>query len=230
MHHCHLSLVVKNMEWNIHQAGVLTCPGEKQLTLHRFWVLKNPTAPSTSEMSSAIYLCFLSGSAQFFLFTLLFFVSLLISYLWRAQWWGIFQLSCLQFELEHTWPGESKDCTCTRGRGTACSIGTRMIDSSQTRPLALIGCVDPGAGRFLQITKGWSHRQLTCILHYCQIKMTILANVTKKRQLQTTTLFKKIILVVIIIIMMLIYWMYTHNTHSVPVRQMSLFGLAESWR
>ena len=95
MHHCHLSLVVKNMEWNIHQAGVLTCPGEKQLTLHRFWVLKNPTAPSTSEMSSAIYLCFLSGSAQFFLFTLLFFVSLLISYLWRAQTVGNFSAQLL---------------------------------------------------------------------------------------------------------------------------------------
>ena len=38
--------------------------------------------------------CFLSGSVQFFLYTLLFFVSLLISYLWRGQHWGIFQYCC----------------------------------------------------------------------------------------------------------------------------------------
>ena len=47
----------------------------------------------------------------------------------------------------------------------------RVIDTSQTHPLALIGCVDTGAvDSSNQITAaGWSHRQLTCILFYCQI-------------------------------------------------------------
>ena len=64
---------------------------------------------------------------------------------------------CLQFglELEHIWPGKSRHCTCTGkghcsegavwGRVAASSICTRMIDTSQTHPLALIGCVDLGA-------------------------------------------------------------------------------------
>ena len=56
----------------------------------------------------------------------------------------------------------------------------RLIDTSQTRPLALIGCVDPERWILAnQITAtGWSHRQLTCI--YCQNIMTILTNITKK--------------------------------------------------
>ena len=41
----------KNTEWNIYKAGVLTCPAEKQLTLRHSWVLKNPAAPSISEMA-----------------------------------------------------------------------------------------------------------------------------------------------------------------------------------
>ena len=57
-----------------------------------------------------------------------------------------------------------------------------MIDTSQTRPLTLIGCVD--LGRWIlenQIrATGWSHRQLTYILFYCQILMTVLANITIK--------------------------------------------------
>ena len=74
---------------------------------------------------SDIYPCLLSGSVQVFLFTLLFFINL-ISSLWRGQWWGIFLLlplrHCLQFEF-----------------------GRHIIDTSQTLPLALIGCVDSGA-------------------------------------------------------------------------------------
>ena len=62
---------------------------------------------------------------------------------------------CLQFGNEHIWPGKSRHCTrvgeghcpiCAAwGRRAASSICMRMIDTSQTIPLALIGCVDPGA-------------------------------------------------------------------------------------
>ena len=53
----------------MYQAGVLTCPARK--------VFANPAAPSTSESDAS----FPSGSVQLFLFTLLFFVSHLISHL-----------------------------------------------------------------------------------------------------------------------------------------------------
>ena len=67
-----------------------------------------------------------------------------------------------------------------------CQLSTRVIDTSQTHPSALIGCVVPVRWILAhQITAtGWSHRQwtfkqLTCILFYCQVIMTILANITK---------------------------------------------------
>ena len=66
-----------------------------------------------------------------------------------------------------------------RGRGTASSVCTRVTDASQT--LSLARCVLSQERWILanQITAtGWSHRlgiftQLTCILFYCQIIMTI---------------------------------------------------------
>ena len=73
-----------------------------------------------------------------------------------------------------------------RGRGAAISMCARMSDTSQTLPLALIGCVDPEQWMLANQIRatGWSHRQcvfiqLNCILLYCQIMMTILANITK---------------------------------------------------
>ena len=51
---------------------------------------------------------------------------------------------CLQFglKLDLNWPGESRHCACVRrADGRTCM---RVTDTSQTRPLALIGCVDPG--------------------------------------------------------------------------------------
>ena len=41
----------------------------QQQTLHHLWVLTNPKAPSTSEMWSSIYPCYLSGSVQLFFYT-----------------------------------------------------------------------------------------------------------------------------------------------------------------
>ena len=88
------------------------------------------------------------------------------------------------------WTGEGRHCTCV-GEGH-CPVGLhergcllvckRMIDTSQTHPLALIGCVDPRRWILAnQITAtGRSHRQLTCILFYSQIIMTVLANITKR--------------------------------------------------
>ena len=113
-------------------------------------VLTNPATPSTSEMT----LIFLSGSVQLFVFILLFIVSIPISFLWRGQLWGIFLLFFCsfpaQFELKRIWPGK-RHCvwalpsTHCWGRRAASCIYTRMIDTSQTLLLALIGCIEPGA-------------------------------------------------------------------------------------
>ena len=85
---------------------VFTCPAEKRPTLRRSWVLQIPQLPQPLKWCSSIYLSFLSGMIQFFLFTLLFFVRLHISSVWRGQWWGIFLLLHhryrLQFKFELT--------------------------------------------------------------------------------------------------------------------------------
>ena len=105
---------------------------------------------------SNIYPCFLSIPLQFFLFT-----RLLISSLWRGQWWGIFLLCCcclfsaivysLSLSISDqvgagTAPvrGEGH-CSvhAVWGRGAASRVCTRVIDTSQTLPLALIGCIEP---------------------------------------------------------------------------------------
>ena len=61
----------------------------------------------------------------------------------------------LQFGLACIWPGKSRHWACVGegdcpvhaawGRGAASSIRTRMIDTSQTLSLALIGCIELGA-------------------------------------------------------------------------------------
>ena len=80
------------------------------------------------------------------------------------------------------WTLPSTRCAREGGRGAASGLCTRMIDTSQTLPLALIGCVDPGL--VYSCKSNYSHRQwiftqLTCILFYCQIIMTVLANITQ---------------------------------------------------
>ena len=159
---CHLRLVVKTLN-ETYIEGVLTCPADTQPTLPRSWVLTSPAAPPPLKWSSDISPCFLSCLVQFSLFTPLFFVSLLMSSLLNGQWWGIFWLFCclalchclqLGLELQHVWPGKSWHLARRGGAlpGRSCmqEVGchrehTRLIDTSQTLPLALIGCVDPGA-------------------------------------------------------------------------------------
>ena len=65
----------------MYQAEVLTCPAENRLTLRCSW-------------DTDIYTCFHSGLVQFLVFTLLFFISHLISSLWWGQWWDILRLCC----------------------------------------------------------------------------------------------------------------------------------------
>ena len=81
--------------------------------------------PPPLEWCSDMYPCFLSGSGQFFLFPLLFFVSPLISSPWRGKWWSIFRLYCCLLEaivhslglsLNHIFPGMHGYCTW-RGAG-----------------------------------------------------------------------------------------------------------------
>ena len=74
-----------------------------------------------------------------------------------------------------------------------------MIDTSQTLPLALIGCVDPERWILAnQITAtGWSHRkwiftQLAFILLYCQIIMTIFS-ITKQAVVQGSLFRQRLI-------------------------------------
>ena len=40
------------------------------------------------------------------------------------------------------WPGKSRHYACV---GEGLPVGTRVIDTFQTLPLALIGCIKPGA-------------------------------------------------------------------------------------
>ena len=134
----------------MYQAGVLTCPAEKWLTLHRSCVLKYPESPSISEMMLWYSSLFSFWLGPIHCFTLLFFVILHISSLWRRQWWGIFLLSCLSaivYSLSlslNLWPGKSRHCACAveghcqvrtvRWRGAASSVCTRVIDTSQHSP------------------------------------------------------------------------------------------------
>ena len=135
----------KKVQWNIYLPGVLTRPAEKS-----FQILQ---LPSPLKWSSDIYPSFHSRSVQFFLFTLLFFIRLLISSLWCGQWWGIFLLlllcHCLQFELElvlHcSCGGGALPSMCYSREGSCQQLCTRITVTSQTLPLALIGCTDSGA-------------------------------------------------------------------------------------
>ena len=68
---------------------------------------------------------------------------------------------------------------------TASSVCTRMSETSQTLPLALIGCVDLGAVDSCKSNYSyWVEPQTvefyTCVFFYCQIIMNVLANRTKK--------------------------------------------------
>ena len=147
--------------------------------------------------------CFLSGSVQFFLFTLLFFVSVLISSLWRGPWRGIFQLCCCRFSaivysLSLNVSDQVRVGTVpARGRGTAqYTLGEGGGLPASAREWLTLVRHSPWLWLIVlrqewgilanQITAtGWSHRQrsftqLTCNLFYCQIIMTILANITKE--------------------------------------------------
>ena len=152
-------------------------------------------------LSSRIYPCFLSGSVQFFLFTLLFFVSLLIffSLMWAVvgHFSALSLLSvlhhCLQFGLEHIWPGKSRHCSCS-GEGH-CPVGTEggtayareWLTLRKHSPWLWFVVLARERWNFAnQMTAtGWSHRQwifpqLTCIVFYCQIIVTIVANTRKE--------------------------------------------------
>ena len=136
---------------------VLTCPAEKQLTLCRSWALTNPTAPSTSEITLqylslfslwlspilCFYTAFLCQSSCFFSLTWAMVGQFLVLLLLLSV-----LHHCSQFGHESIWPGnpnpKSRHCTCVR-EGVASSVCTRVMDSSQTLPLALIGCTELGA-------------------------------------------------------------------------------------
>ena len=116
---------------------------------------------------SDIYACFLSGSVQFFVFTLLFFVSCLISSSRRGRGTAHYALR--------------------EGGGLPAGYAQEWLTLLRHSPwlwLVLLSVEWWILANQITAT-GWSHRQLiftqlTCILFYCQIIMTILANITKK--------------------------------------------------
>ena len=151
----HHSLVVKKQSETYLKQGSLLVQQKCSKLCIVLESLKILQLPPPLKWCSNIYPSFVSGSVQFFVFALIFFVSLLISSLWRGQWWGIFQLCCccLFPAIVYSW-NLSDQVRALRGGGAlpskrcvreASSVCTSMIDSSQTLLLALIGCIDPGA-------------------------------------------------------------------------------------
>ena len=110
--------------------------------------------PPPLKMTPIFILVFsLIRSNSLFVFTLLFFASLLISSLWCGQWWGIFWLCCccLFSAIVYSLGSNVSDqdpVGVAWAMGAASSVCARMIDTSQTFPLALIGCIGPGAVDF----------------------------------------------------------------------------------
>ena len=146
---------------------------EKPLTLRRSWVLTNPKAPSTSEMT-LWYLSLLSlrlGSILCFYTAFLRKSSYFFSLMWAmvGHFSALLLLSvlchCLQFGLESIWPGKSRHCAWGAlpvhpawGRGAASSLCRRVIGTSQTLPLALIGCSEQRTFANQFTATGWNHR------------------------------------------------------------------------
>ena len=150
------------------------------------------------------YPCFLSGSVQFFIFTLLFKVTLLVSSLWSGQWWGIFQLCCccLFCAIVYTlglnvsdqvragtapvWERGNAEYALHEGRGLPAEYAQEWLTLLRHSPWLWLVVLIQERWIANQITAtGWSHwqwtfTQLTCILFFCQIIRTILENMTKK--------------------------------------------------
>ena len=182
---------------------VFTAPTEKSLQILQL--------PPPLKWLSNINTSFLYGTVQFFVLTLLFFVSLLISSLWHGIWLGIFRFCCFSaivYSLDLSlnisdqvragtapaWGRGTVQCVLREGGGLpevyaqewltllrhspwhwlVMLIGERLILANQ---ITATGCIH----------RQWIFTQLTCIIFYCQIIMTILANITKK-MLQTTAL------------------------------------------
>ena len=149
-----------------HKAGVLTCP---------------IMVANRSDISPS----FLSGSVQFFVFTLLFFVGRLISSLWRGQWWGMFQhpfsATVYSLGLNLTLTDQVRADTAPAWGGLTAGHAWEWLTPLRHAPwLWLVVLILERRIPANQSTAtGWSHRLLTCILFYCQIIMTILANITK---------------------------------------------------
>ena len=146
--------------------------------------LEIPLLPPPLKRCSNIYPCFVSGSVQFFLLTPLFFISLLISSLWHGQWWGILQLYCStrweQALRLYRWGALASRC-CMREGGCQLRAREWLTPLRHSPWLWLVVLILERWILTNQITAtGWSHRQLTCMLFYCQIIMPIWANITKK--------------------------------------------------
>ena len=94
----------------------------------------------------------------------------------------VYNLGMKVSDQVRTGEGHCQVCAA-RGRGAASSVCTRVIDTSQTLSLALIGCTQLGAVDFCKSNYShWAESQsLTCIIFYCQIMMTIKANITQKK-------------------------------------------------
>ena len=133
-----------------------------------------------------MYTSFLSGTVQFFIFTLHLFTSLLSCSLWCGQWWDILLLCCLS-NIVYSLSLNLSDQVIAgmahvQGRGTA---EYKLREGGELHPIALTGCVVSGVVdsyhlHYSHWVARWIFTQLACILFYCQIIMTIFSKYNKK--------------------------------------------------
>ena len=88
---------------------------------------------------------------------------------------------CLQFglELERIWPGKSRCCAWVREGSCQQREWLTFLRPAPWLWLAMLIWEQYILASQIRATE-WIHKQLTCNLFYCQITMTILANITKK--------------------------------------------------
>ena len=140
MHYCeyysncrHHSLVVKTQNETYVKQGSLPVQQKSSWLYVALESLEIPQLPPPLKWRSNMYPCFLSGSVQFFVFTLPFFVSLLISSLWCGQWWGIFWLCCCLFSTIVYSSDSSLNISVQVTAGTAPAWGGALLSMSCLR-------------------------------------------------------------------------------------------------
>ena len=176
----------------LYQAAAVTSPAEKWPTPRSSLVLPNPAALSTSEMTKFPIFCGYDPILCFYIA----FLSVPLFPLCDVGndgancGIGLFLLCCLSAFVRST--SLSLNLSDQVGASTAAHARAWLTRLRHSPWLWLAALIRERWILANQITAtGWSHKQwiftqLICILFYCQIMMTILANITKnaKNRLQ----------------------------------------------